>query len=186
VIANGKSTGIVAGNAASRETVPIQIKGIDPALEQQVTDIKAAMQKGTVDSLTSPSADGTDGILVGKDLAAKLGVGVGDSVSLLTPQGTLSPMGMMPRSRRLRVTGPETKPPFQINDSWIHPRGVMEAWRERNLKERRGGSTVSRSVFKPSVRFSCPGLKYTEPFLRLARLSQIRLLCARRPSPTRR
>jgi hypothetical protein len=52
--------------------------------------------------------------------------------------------------RRLRVTGPETEPPFQINDSWIHPRGVMEAWRERNSKERRGGSTLSRSVFKPS------------------------------------
>lgn len=29
--------------------------------------------------------------------------------------------------RRLRVTGPETEPPFQINDSWIHPRGVTEA-----------------------------------------------------------
>ena len=29
--------------------------------------------------------------------------------------------------RRLRVTGPETEPPFQINDSWIHPRGVEDA-----------------------------------------------------------
>ena len=26
--------------------------------------------------------------------------------------------------RRFRVTGPETEPPFQINDSWIHPRGA--------------------------------------------------------------
>ena len=91
--------------SASRETVPIQIKGIDPALEQQVTDIKAAMQSGRVDALTTSTAEGLDGILVGKDLAAKLGVAVGDSVSLLTPQGTLSPMGMIPRSRRLRVAG---------------------------------------------------------------------------------
>ena len=29
--------------------------------------------------------------------------------------------------RRLRVTGPQTEPPFQINDSWIHPRGVADA-----------------------------------------------------------
>jgi hypothetical protein len=72
--------------------------------------------------------------------------------------------------RRLRSPGPETEPPFQINDSWIQPPGVIEAWRERNLKERRWESTVSRSVFKPTVRFSCPGLKYTEPFLRPARL----------------
>ena len=41
----------------------------------------------------------------GADLAAELGVSVGDSVRLLTPQGTLSPMGMVPRTRRLQVGG---------------------------------------------------------------------------------
>src|SRR2546423_404501 len=38
-------------------------------------------------------------------LISKLGVGVGDSVSVLTPQGTLSPMGMIPHTRRLKVVG---------------------------------------------------------------------------------
>jgi lipoprotein-releasing system permease protein len=89
--------------SAGRETQPVQIKGIDPVLEQQVTDIKGAMQSGSLDELNKSS--GLDGILLGKDLAAKLGVAIGDSVSLLTPQGTLSPMGMIPRSRRLRVAG---------------------------------------------------------------------------------
>src|SRR6266566_3378579 len=90
--------------SAGKDTQPIQIKGIDPALEQQVTDIKQAMQQGSVKALAQ-SPDTVDGILLGKDLAAKLGAGVGDSVSVLTPQGTLSPMGMIPRSRRLRVAG---------------------------------------------------------------------------------
>jgi lipoprotein-releasing system permease protein len=100
--------------SASRESDPIQVKGIDPELEQQVTDIKRAMQSGSLTALASPT-DGdrgagapgvtTDGILLGKDLAMKLGVRVGDAVSLLTPQGTLSPMGMIPRTRRLRVAG---------------------------------------------------------------------------------
>src|SRR5438093_137612 len=89
--------------SAGRETQPVQIKGIDPVLEQQVTDIKGAMQSGSLDELNKSS--GFDGILLGKDLAAKLGVAIGDSVSLLTPQGTLSPMGMIPRRRRLRVAG---------------------------------------------------------------------------------
>ena len=89
--------------SAGRETQPVQIKGVDPALEHQVTDIKGAMQSGSLDALNK--ADGLDGILLGKDLAAKLGVAIGDSVSLLTPQGTLSPLGMIPRSRRLRVAG---------------------------------------------------------------------------------
>jgi lipoprotein-releasing system permease protein len=91
--------------SASRETAPVQIKGIDPALEQQVTDIQGAMLQGSVAALTAPPDGQPDGVLLGKDLAAKLGVSVGDSVSLLTPQGTLSPMGLIPRTRRLRVAG---------------------------------------------------------------------------------
>jgi lipoprotein-releasing system permease protein len=90
--------------SASRESDPVQVKGIDPALEPQVTDIRRALQRGSLDALEAPP-DGVDGILLGKDLAAKLGADVGDSVSLLTPEGTLSPMGMLPRSRRLRVAG---------------------------------------------------------------------------------
>ena len=91
--------------SASHDTVPIQIKGIDAALEEQVTDIKRAILSGSLNALTTSSGAGPDGILLGKDLAAKLGVALGDSVSLLTPQGTLSPMGMIPRTRRLRVAG---------------------------------------------------------------------------------
>src|SRR5580704_17539401 len=91
--------------SAAQETMPVQIKGIDPVLEQQVTDLRQAMRSGSIEALT-PSADGKpDGILLGTDLAAKLNVKVGDDVSLLTPQGTLSPMGMLPRPRRMRVAG---------------------------------------------------------------------------------
>jgi lipoprotein-releasing system permease protein len=85
--------------STSRETAPIVLKGIDPALEQQVTDIKSAMQAGSLESLNG------DAILLGKDLASKLGVGVGDEVIVFTPEGTLSPMGMMPGRRRLTVGG---------------------------------------------------------------------------------
>ena len=90
---------------AAQETMPVQIKGIDPVLEQQVTDLRQAMRSGSIEAL-SPSAGGKpDGILLGTDLAAKLNVKVGDDVSLLTPQGTLSPMGILPRARRMRVAG---------------------------------------------------------------------------------
>ncbi len=41
--------------------------------------------------------------------------------------------------RRLRVTGPETEPPFQINDSWIHPRGVAAAPEVANQEPGPGG-----------------------------------------------
>jgi lipoprotein-releasing system permease protein len=83
----------------------INLKGIDPALEPNVTDITQAMQSGSVDALAAQTEDGQPGILVGRQLAMQLGVGVGDQVSVLTTQGTLSPMGIVPRSRTARVVG---------------------------------------------------------------------------------
>jgi lipoprotein-releasing system permease protein len=80
----------------------ITIKGIDPALEPNVTDIKTAIQSGSVDALTTGE---TPGILIGRQLAQELVVKVGDTVSLLTDQGTLSPGGMLPRNRPARVAG---------------------------------------------------------------------------------
>src|SRR5579862_3392680 len=92
---------------AARETAPVQVQGIDPALESQVVDLKSAMLRGSVESVTAPPGDspGVGGILLGKDLATKLGLDVGDSVSLFTPNGTLTPMGDFPLPRRLKVTG---------------------------------------------------------------------------------
>jgi len=83
----------------------ISIKGIDPALEPMVTDLGRSMRSGSLTALGDQSADGRPGILLGKDLAGQLGVEVGDTVTLLTPQGTLSPMGVLPRSRIARVEG---------------------------------------------------------------------------------
>jgi len=74
-------------------------------VEPQVTAIAGAMRSGTIAALGAPAADSPGEILLGTDLAAQLGVVVGDSISVLTPQGTLSPMGMIPRARRLRVAG---------------------------------------------------------------------------------
>ena len=85
------------------ETQPVQVKGIDPALEQQVTNLKEALISGSLDALT-PREGELDTILLGKDLAARLGVAPGDSVSL-TMGTTLSPAGMLPRTRRLKVAG---------------------------------------------------------------------------------
>jgi lipoprotein-releasing system permease protein len=88
----------------ARETLPVQVKGIDPALEPKVTDIARALRSGGLNGLAE-TPEGADGILLGTDLAAKLGVRVGDSVALLTPEGTVTPFGMLPRRRSLRVAG---------------------------------------------------------------------------------
>ncbi|MQA31933.1 MAG: FtsX-like permease family protein [Luteitalea sp.] len=90
---------------AAGEQAFINLKGIDPALEPSVTAIAGAIRSGDLAGLTKSDPEAPDTILLGSDLAAQLGVSAGDSISLLTSEGTLSPMGMMPRPRRLLVAG---------------------------------------------------------------------------------
>ena len=82
----------------------ITLKGIDPRLEPNVTDIGKTIKSGSVAGVEA--ADGEPfGILIGQQLAETLAVKVGDTVNLLTDQGTLSPGGMLPRNRPARVAG---------------------------------------------------------------------------------
>jgi len=90
---------------ASRNQEFISLKGIDPRLEPEVSDIAKSLQSGSLDALAPKTEDELDGVLLGKDLASSLGVVVGDSVIVLTPEGTLSPMGMIPSRKKLRVAG---------------------------------------------------------------------------------
>lgn len=83
----------------------VTIKGIVPELEATVTDIGKAVQQGSLRALEPSAEDAPDGIVIGRDLAAQLGVSLGDDVQVLTPEGTLSPMGMVPRTRRFRIAG---------------------------------------------------------------------------------
>jgi lipoprotein-releasing system permease protein len=83
----------------------ISLKGVDPALEPNATDIQRAMLRGKIDGLSPPDEEALPGILLGRNLASQLGLDVGDTATLLVPQGTLSPMGMIPRTRTVRVAG---------------------------------------------------------------------------------
>jgi len=81
----------------------ITLKGVDARLERDVTEIARALQSGSLDDLERSSAEGLEGIAIGRELSNQLGAAVGDVVTVLTPHGSLSPMGMLPRTRRLRV-----------------------------------------------------------------------------------
>ncbi len=83
----------------------ITIKGVDPTLESRVTDIAGALTSGRFEDLAATGDDELPGLLIGQELAGQLGAFVGDTVSVLTPNATLTPMGAMPRQRRLKVVG---------------------------------------------------------------------------------
>ena len=83
----------------------LQVKGIDPQFESSVSEIAKVLTDGSLDKLAPATEDDLPGIVLGKDLAGAIGAMVGDTVTLLTPQGTLTPMGVMPRQRRFTVVG---------------------------------------------------------------------------------
>src|SRR5262245_22983547 len=77
---------------AGTRQAAVTIKGIDPALEPEVTEVRAAMRQGSLDGLRA-GPDEMDGIVLGSDLASSLGVKVGESVRLMTPDEILTPIG---------------------------------------------------------------------------------------------
>ncbi len=78
----------------------VMVRGIDPTLEGQVTDL----------AVTSASAlhrlvPGQFGIVLGGELARAMGVRDGDAVTLIAPSGQVTPAGVMPRLKTMTVVG---------------------------------------------------------------------------------
>jgi lipoprotein-releasing system permease protein len=99
---------VIFGKAIVRTSTSeafITFKGIDPALEPQVTDLGRSMRKGRLTALSETRDDLPPPIIIGEDLSNQISASVGDDLTLITPEGTLSPMGLIPRTRRFRVAG---------------------------------------------------------------------------------
>jgi lipoprotein-releasing system permease protein len=79
----------------------VLLRGVDPALEAKVSDIASEMKGGQLADLKP----GEFGIVLGGDLAVSLGVNVGDKITLVAPQGTITPAGMLPRLKQFTVVG---------------------------------------------------------------------------------
>jgi len=81
----------------------VVLKGIDPAGGSRHNEALERMTTGAADF--AADADGFEAIVVGKLLAEAMELRAGDYVTLTSPTGRLTPFGLMPRSRRFRVTG---------------------------------------------------------------------------------
>ncbi|MBW9257608.1 MAG: lipoprotein-releasing ABC transporter permease subunit [Candidatus Thiodiazotropha sp. (ex. Lucinisca nassula)] len=78
----------------------VLLRGILPEQEGEVSDVISSITQGTIETLKP----GSYGIVLGRELANVLGVGVGDRVTLVTPQVNVTPAGIMPRLKRLTVS----------------------------------------------------------------------------------
>ena len=82
----------------------ITLKGIVPKLEPDVTRIASSMQSGNLSAL-EPQEGQPNGVVIGHELARKVGAFLGDTVEVVTMHGTVTPFGMVGTPRRLKVVG---------------------------------------------------------------------------------
>ena len=95
------------------------VKGIDPGLESTVTDIGKQIEGGSLDKLRAADV-AIPPVLLGRDLAGSLAVDVGDVVSVTSPQGRLSPVGMLPRVTKFRVAGLVHTGLYEFDAAWAY------------------------------------------------------------------
>ena len=84
-----------------REVTGAIVRGVDPAYEPEAVDVAEHMVAGSLSDLQP----GTFRIVLGRELAQALGVGVGDKVTVIVPQITVTVAGSMPRLKRFTVSG---------------------------------------------------------------------------------
>ncbi len=81
----------------------VVVRGIDPVKEAKVTDLAKNMTAGALRDLENGGK--LPGIIIGEDLARKLGVSVGDTVTMVNPLGEETPMGLIPKMKKFTVVG---------------------------------------------------------------------------------
>jgi len=87
--------------SVDQEVRGVMVRGIEPSLEEKVADFARHMQSGRLDDLKP----GEFGIILGSELARALRVHRGDRVTVIAPQGAVTPAGVVPRLRAFTVVG---------------------------------------------------------------------------------
>ena len=77
------------------------LRGVLPGMEGDVSDVVSHINGGDLGLLE----EGKYGIILGSELAIALGAGIGDSITVVAPQVTIGPTGILPRLRRFTVKG---------------------------------------------------------------------------------
>src|SRR3989440_11318115 len=91
-------------------------KGIDPERERKSDEALERVVSGKLDF--SPDPDGIEALLIGKQLAEEWKISPGDYVTITSPQGRLTPFGLIPRTRRFRVAGVFDSGFYYYEEKW--------------------------------------------------------------------
>jgi lipoprotein-releasing system permease protein len=93
----------------------VMVRGIDPALEHEVTDVAAGPSAAALGQLVP----GGFGVVLGAELARSLGVHTGDRVTLIAPSGQVTPAGVVPRLKQMTVVGTFDSGHFEYDSALV-------------------------------------------------------------------
>lgn len=86
-------------------TSGVVLKGIDPDRVAKVTELAHNLKAGRLEDLKEVREKDLPGIILGVELAKHLSANIDDPIQVISPLGTMTPMGMMPKMKRFRVKG---------------------------------------------------------------------------------
>jgi lipoprotein-releasing system permease protein len=117
--------GQVLASRAARASGAL-LKGVIPGYENRVSELLKSIKLGSAAPL-EPCAE-TDAtcrapqslppVVLGKDLAETIGATVGSTIMVISPQGELSPIGMMPRYQQFKVVGIFRSGFYNYDSAW--------------------------------------------------------------------
>ncbi|MBI5789624.1 MAG: lipoprotein-releasing ABC transporter permease subunit [Candidatus Schekmanbacteria bacterium] len=82
----------------------VVLRGIDVEMEQRVTNLGKSIVEGSLKALVSPpGGDALPGIVIGQELAINLGAFAGDTLTIVSPTGAMTPMGMAPKMLKVQI-----------------------------------------------------------------------------------
>jgi len=121
----------------------VMVNGIEPEWESKVSILPDFMKKGDFYSLN----DARYQIILGDLLANKLGASIGDKVTLIMPEASLTPAGLMPRLKRFTVSGVfSVGAELDASFAYIHIRDAAKLARLDN--EAQGLRLMTKDLFK--------------------------------------
>jgi lipoprotein-releasing system permease protein len=136
----------------------VVVRGVPPGADEAVVDLRKHLTAGSIEGLGAPyevTIEGSEpardpgakagdaatagkvtlsGVILGQELARQLGLAIGDPVNIVSPVGTPSPVGMIPKMKRFVVAGTFDSGMFDYDSSLIYM-GLADAQRFLGLGE---------------------------------------------------
>ncbi|MBM2838695.1 MAG: lipoprotein-releasing transporter permease subunit [Deltaproteobacteria bacterium] len=100
------------------------VRGIEPETAITVTDIAKNIKEGNLSAVSQKKKDKNGievpGAVIGKELARNLGLFLGDYINVISPLGTVTPMGMVPKVKRFQIEGVFDSGMYEYDSSLIY------------------------------------------------------------------